>query len=191
MAPLTMTRLLDCIAASCLVMCLSCVAPAEATPKLNITAIGASGDKSTLECWQLDAPFAVSDTPGTRGSAVAKMGNVSNMAFTVLPAHFDGGLHTAPANQWVMFISGMAHITVPGDDSDGAYVLGGEFGLIFAADTANVSEKGHYTRYPGIVETVALQIPTLNGEIPPHQVVRPGPCLTNDTVGLRSFAGTG
>ena len=93
--------------------------------------------------------------------------------------------------RWVMFISGMAHVTLPGDDSGGAYILGGEFGLIFAADTANVSERGHYTRYPGIVETVALQIPTLDGEIPPHQVVRSGPCLTNNTAGLRSFAGSG
>jgi len=72
---------------------------ATETPRLNVTAIGASGGKSTLECWQLDAPFAVSDTPGTRGSAAAKLGNVSSLGLTVLPAGFDGGLHNAPANQ--------------------------------------------------------------------------------------------
>ncbi|KAK7987187.1 hypothetical protein PG996_006212 [Apiospora saccharicola] len=159
--------------------------------KLNITAIGASAGKSTLECWQLDAPFAVSDTPGTRGSAAANLGNVTNFGFGVIPANFDGGLHNAPANQWVMFTTGLAHITLPGDDSGGAYIQGGEFGLIFAADTANVSEKGHYTRYPGIVETVALQMPTLDGKIPPHQVVRSGPCQTDDMAGLRSFAAAG
>ncbi|KAK8016896.1 hypothetical protein PG993_015085 [Apiospora rasikravindrae] len=178
-----------CMAAACL-SCLPVAAGAGAETKLNVTAIGASGGKSTLECWQLDAPFAVSDTPGTRGSASANLGNVSTMGMGVIPANFDGGLHNAPANQWVMFTSGLAHITIPGDDSDGAYILGGEFGLIFAADTADVSEKGHYTRYPGTVETVALQMPTLDGEIPPHQVVRSGPCHANDTAGLRSFAGT-
>ncbi|KAK8064595.1 hypothetical protein PG994_007233 [Apiospora phragmitis] len=176
------------MAAACL--CIPKVACAGET-KLNITAIGASGGKSTLECWQLDAPFAVSETPGTRGSAAANLGNVSNFGISVLPANFDGGLHNAPANQWVMFTSGLAHITVPGDDSDGAYILGGKFGLIFAADTADVSEKGHYTRYPGVVETIALQIPTLDGEIPPHQVVRSGPCQTDEMAGLRAFAGTG
>ncbi|KAK7914058.1 hypothetical protein PG985_011761 [Apiospora marii] len=177
-----------CMALACL--CVPEVAGAGET-KLNITAIGATGGKSTLECWQMDAPFAVSDTPGTRGSAAASLGNVTKLDFGVIPANFDGGLHNAPANQWVMFTTGLAHITVPGDDSGGAYVQGGEFGLIFAADTANVSEKGHYTRYPGIVETVALQMPTLDGEIPPHQVVRSGPCQTDDMAGLRSFASAG
>ena len=90
------------LASTCLGMfflCVSEVASAAEATRLNVTAIGASGGKSTLECWQLDAPFAVSDTPGTRGSAAAQLGNVSNLGIAVLPARFDGGLHNAPANQ--------------------------------------------------------------------------------------------
>lgn len=84
------------MAVACL--CVPEVACAEET-KLNITAIGASGGKSTLECWQLDSPFVVSDTPGTRGSAATNLGNVTSFGFGVIPANFDGGLHNAPANQ--------------------------------------------------------------------------------------------
>lgn len=67
--------------------------------KLNITAIGASDGKSTLECWQLDAPFVVSNAAGTKGSVTAQLGNVASASFLVVPADFDGGLHNAPANQ--------------------------------------------------------------------------------------------
>lgn len=96
-----MARSTRALVTSCLALALCAFQGASAAeaPKLNVTAIGASGGKSTLECWQLDAPFAVSDTPGTRGSAAATLGNVSNLGMTVLPAGFDGGLHNAPANQ--------------------------------------------------------------------------------------------
>lgn len=87
-----------------------------------------------------------------------------------------------------MFTSGLAHITVPGGNSKGAYIEGGEFGLIFAADTAGLSE-GHYTTYPGITETTGLQIPTRDGSVPAHQVVRSGPCQCNETEGMKAMAG--
>lgn len=66
---------------------------------LNITAIGAANDASTLECWQMDAPFESSATPGVSGSATALIGTAENITYTVLPAAFDGGLHNAPLNQ--------------------------------------------------------------------------------------------
>ncbi|KAK7960293.1 hypothetical protein PG988_011507 [Apiospora saccharicola] len=155
--------------------------------KLNITAIGTSNGKSTLECWQLDAPFEVSNAAGTKGSVTAQLGDVASASFLVVPADFDGGLHNAPVNQWVMFTSGLAHITVSGGDSRGAYIEGGEFGLIFAADIVGLSE-GHYTTYPGITETTGLQIPTRDGSVPAHQVVRSGPCQCNETEGLKALA---
>ncbi|KAK8109337.1 hypothetical protein PG984_015138 [Apiospora sp. TS-2023a] len=142
-------------------------ATATSAVKLNITAIGAADGKSTLECWQLDAPFIVSNTAGISGTAVAKLGSVTNIDYSVVPPNFDGGLHNAPVNQWVMVTSGLAHITIPDDDSDGVYVQGGEFGLIFAADTAGLSE-GHYTTYPGTTETTALLFPTQDGSVPDH-----------------------
>lgn len=67
--------------------------------QLNVTAIGARNGSSTLECWQIDAPFAISDQAGTAGTALANLGNVTRFLYSVIPAGFDGGLHNAPANQ--------------------------------------------------------------------------------------------
>lgn len=88
----------------------------------------------------------------------------------------------------MVFLSGLAHITLPEDNTTSAYVPGGQFGLIFASDTAEVSSSGHSTAYPGITETVALQIPTLDGEIPSYSILHAGPCTANDTVGLTELA---
>lgn len=76
--------------------------PAAAPLKLNVTAIGAQDGHSTLECWQLDSPFDVSDQPGTAGSAATSLGSAANISYSVLPASFDGGLHNAPYNQYVL-----------------------------------------------------------------------------------------
>lgn len=66
---------------------------------LNITALGAANNASTLECWEIDTPFAISTQQGTAGSAQLSLGNTSTISYSVLPALFDAGLHTAPANQ--------------------------------------------------------------------------------------------
>lgn len=66
---------------------------------LNITVTGAANNASTIECWQMDTPFASSATPGVSGSATALIGKAANITFTVVPAGFDGGLHRAPFNQ--------------------------------------------------------------------------------------------
>jgi hypothetical protein len=86
--------------------------------------------------------------------------------------------------RWVIFLSGLAHITLPDDETTSAYVSGGQFGLIFAADTADVSAKGHGTAYPGTTETIAIQIPTEDGGIPDHSILHNGPCTAIDTMGL-------
>ncbi|KAI1432029.1 hypothetical protein GGR50DRAFT_633769 [Xylaria sp. CBS 124048] len=158
-----------------------------ASLKLNVTAIGARHGSSTLECWQLDNPFVVSDEPGTAGSAQVTLGEVANISYSLLPAKFDGGVHNAPHNQWVIFTSGLAFITLPDDKTTSAYVSGGEFGLIFAADTQDVSSKGHRTQYPGTVETVGIQIPTPGGTIPEHDVLHMGPCDVSEIAGIRGL----
>lgn len=66
---------------------------------LNITALGAANNASTLECWQIDTPFAISTQQGTAGSAQLQLGNTSTISYSVLPAQFDAGVHNAPANQ--------------------------------------------------------------------------------------------
>ena len=70
------------------------------TPYLNLTAIAAANGESTLECWQL-GPFASSSVPGTAGALNLFLGDMSNATYTVIPPRFDGGLHTAPAVQYV------------------------------------------------------------------------------------------
>ncbi|KAF3765042.1 hypothetical protein M406DRAFT_243506, partial [Cryphonectria parasitica EP155] len=154
---------------------------------LNVTAISAANNASTLECWQMTTPFSISTTSGTAGSASLDLGDVSNLTYTVLPAAYDGGLHNAPHAQWVVFISGLAYITLPTNTSAAAYVPGGEFGVIFAADTAAVSAEGHRTQYPGVTETVALQIPVADGKVPDYEVLHSGACTDTDVGGLRGL----
>ncbi|KAH9892960.1 hypothetical protein F4778DRAFT_749022 [Xylariomycetidae sp. FL2044] len=156
--------------------------------KLNVTAIGAQDGSSTLECWQVDQPFNVSTEPGTSGSAQVTLGGVETLSYSIIPSQFDGGIHNAPHNQWVVFTSGLAYITLPNDEATSAYVVGGEFGLIFAGDTAAVSTVGHHTQYPGVTETIALQIPTTNGEIPSHCVLHMGSCTAEEVSGIRGLA---
>lgn len=72
-------------------------------------------------------------------------------------------------------MSGEAVISVPNSEQK-AHIQGGRDGLIFVADTASVSEKGHLTQYPSDKETTALIIPTANGVVPPHSVLYKGPC---------------
>ena len=67
--------------------------------QLNITALSAANNASTLECWQMDTPFTISTQQGTSGSAQLELGNVSTMSYSVLPAEYDAGVHNAPANQ--------------------------------------------------------------------------------------------
>ncbi|KAI3335449.1 hypothetical protein F4824DRAFT_501077 [Ustulina deusta] len=154
---------------------------------LNVTAISARDGSSTLECWQMDQPFDTSTEPGISGTTQVSLGTASSLAYSIIPPDFDGGVHNAPENQWVAFISGLAYITLPDDNTTGAYISGGQFGLIFAADTKNVSVKGHRTQYPGITETVALRIPTADGEVPKHRVLHSGPCGAGEIAGIRQY----
>lgn len=77
----------------------------SAALQLNITALAAANNASTLECWQMDTPFTISTQQGTAGSAQLQLGNTSTMSYSVLPAQFDAGIHNAPANQYVVTLA--------------------------------------------------------------------------------------
>ena len=77
--------------------------------------------------------------------------------------------------RYVFFFAGLAHVTLPNSTHE-AWILGGKNGLIVAADTAAVSTLGHVTTYPSQEETMALQIPTAGGIVPPHTVLHEGAC---------------
>ena len=70
---------------------------------LNVTAITAnSARQSILQCWAVIPDFDVSDEPGVAGAASVNLGYAAsdrNVAYTVVPPEFDGGLHVAPAKQ--------------------------------------------------------------------------------------------
>lgn len=88
------------------------------------------------------------------------------------------------SNRWVVITSGVALLTVPDEDQypEHLFSAGSEFGLLFAADTANVSRLGHDSWY--ITDVTFLQIPTKNGEIPIYKTLHMGSCYANETVGL-------
>ncbi|KJZ72678.1 hypothetical protein HIM_07870 [Hirsutella minnesotensis 3608] len=142
---------------------------------LTVTAISAVDGRSTIECWQLEAPVQLSTVPGTEGGSTASLGPITSATLTTVPAGFDGGLHNAPRAQFVSFLSGLAHITVPGSDEE-AVVEGGINGLIIAVDTPDVSKNGHRTIFPGNTPTAALELPFPEGKIPAHKVLHSGPC---------------
>jgi hypothetical protein len=82
--------------------------------------------------------------------------------------------HLPLSERWVAFLSGKAVVTLA-DGVTHATIHGGKDGFIFVTDTAERSAKGHSTRYPSDVATIALQIPT-GGIIPQHNVLYSGPC---------------
>lgn len=65
----------------------------------------------------------------------------------------------------------------------------GEMGLTFFADTSDLSQKGHGSYYPGVTETIFLQVPTENNELPDHQVLfDDAPCTGPEYAVLRGWA---
>lgn len=75
------------------------VAGVVAQLRLNVTAISAENGSSTLECWEVESPFYISDDPATTGAMVAHLGNVSALSWSVSPPGQYIGLHNAPRNQ--------------------------------------------------------------------------------------------
>ena len=67
-----------------------------------INAITASNGSSIFECWALNPGFDVSSQQGTVGSAVIQLGDLANASYTILPAHYNAGLHHPLSPQLVI-----------------------------------------------------------------------------------------
>ncbi|PWY87271.1 hypothetical protein BO94DRAFT_535385 [Aspergillus sclerotioniger CBS 115572] len=148
---------------------------------LNITTITAHNNQSALECWSLDPGYATSSQAGVSGTAMLSLGPVTGNATNILiPEAYDGGRHNAPTIQWVLFLSGVAHITLP-NSTDEAWVVGGRNGAILALDTEEVSALGHSTVYPTQESTVALEVPL--EKVPGHRVLHKGACVVGEISG--------
>ncbi|RAL03992.1 uncharacterized protein BO80DRAFT_400106 [Aspergillus ibericus CBS 121593] len=141
---------------------------------LNITTITAHNNQSALECWALDPGYTTSAQAGVSGTAMLPLGPITGNATNILiPGNYDGGRHNAPTIQWVIFLSGVAHITLP-NSTDEAWVIGGRNGAILALDTAEVSTQGHYTVYPTEESTLVWEVPLV--EVPGHRVLYKRAC---------------
>lgn len=69
----------------------------------------------------------------------------------------------------VVFLSGLAHVTLPTNSSSDAWVMGGSStSLIIAADTTG---SGHITTYPSDEITLSLQIPLENDAVLSHKII--------------------
>lgn len=171
------------------------------TNTFNVTALTTLNGKSIFQCWALQPAFTFSNQQGTIGAQSLQLGNLANASYSIIPARFNAGQHTAPAVQWVVFLSGLAHITLPEASlpitnssslnstqtfATEAWVVGGIYGTILALDVANASALGHNTAYPSGEETRALQIPTAGGQIPNHTIIdSTGPCTEGELVGRK------
>jgi hypothetical protein len=149
------------------------------TTYLIAPALVTKNNHTTIQCWKLTSPFKRSAVPGISGAQVTTLSNNTNLAYSILPPRFDGGLHTAPSPQLVHFLSGISHVTLPQDASVDLWIVGGKAGLLFAVDTTGL---GHITRYPSDQETVAITAPFAQDIIPEHTVLKEGPCL-----GIQTF----
>lgn len=149
-------------------------------PHLNVTAVTHANGESVLQCWQLLERFRVSSSSGVANGSYAFLGEVANATLTIIPANSNGGRHYADP-QFVHFITGLAHITLP-HGSDEAWINGGKYGLLWAGDTRNVSKSGHSTFYHEESVTLALMMP--GGKEPKHMTVREGACLPEDLLGM-------
>ena len=76
------------------------------------------------------------------------------------------------------FVSGLAHITLPHDDTQELWLLGGKGGLLFATDTTG---EGHVTTYPGYEVTVGVLAPFEGGVVPEYEIVKEGGCMGAQT----------
>ena len=86
-------------------------------------------------------------------------------------------------------MGGLGVITLPDNSSAAFTTAGGEFGLLFATDTADLTKEGHGSFFPGPTESLTLQIPTRDNKIPTHRVLTEiGPCTVNEVAGLRAWA---
>lgn len=154
--------------------------PAQAAPApstLNLTAIASSNGSSVFECWQLQPGFASSSQKGTVGAEIMQLGGLANASYSIIPGNFSAGLHNAPNVQYVIFLSGVAHVTFPSSNASAFFKGGTPASILLAVDT---DTTGHITNYPSGEQTIALQIPTAGGIVPNHTVLHSGACWSSE-----------
>jgi len=101
-------------------------------------------------------------------------------------------MYSQPGHRITAALSGLIHITVNSSSTANssnptpveAWIPGGRYGLLLAADTAEFSAHGHYAEFPGDSPTVLLQSPFAGNKIPEHDVLYERPCEYPELIGL-------
>jgi hypothetical protein len=97
---------------------------------------------------------------------------------------------TPPAHdgRFSIVLSGLVHFKIPNSTLEPslseAWIQGGRNGLIIAADIPPLSQYGHFAEFPSDAATVLMQVPTVNGGIPDHDILHAGPCGWEEMIGL-------
>ncbi|GAB7337365.1 hypothetical protein MBLNU457_g2713t1 [Dothideomycetes sp. NU457] len=150
----------------------------------NITAISAANNASRLECWQLDATPTVG-----RGAVNFDLGNFTNSFVGIIPPNTTTGtIGNAATVQYSLVMAGLVHITTPHsglpDELNEAWIFGGRYGWLIAADLKELAAQGHITTFPGLQRTIIAQFPVANNTPPAHSVLHEGPCQMFDQLEL-------
>ncbi|KAF2190434.1 hypothetical protein K469DRAFT_656752 [Zopfia rhizophila CBS 207.26] len=154
-------------------------------PAYNITAISAFNNASRLECWTLPS------IPGSGAGALTyDLGNFEKSFIGILPprTYRNATITHAPSIQFTIALSGLIHIMIPNSDlpkhQSEAWIHGGKYGFVIAADTKERSGPGHVTEFPSDEPTWLAQFPVEGNVAPEHELLHVGPCEMGDLVGL-------
>ncbi|OCK84767.1 hypothetical protein K432DRAFT_319778 [Lepidopterella palustris CBS 459.81] len=157
----------------------------EAAPQFNLTAISTAHNESRLECWSLN----VAPKFG-RGAVNFGIGSIDDAFIGILPprTYSNSTISHAPTVQFTMVLSGLIHIRIPNStlsqEKSEAWIHGGRYGIIIAADTAEKSKSGHIAEFPSADETVLAEFPVAGDSIPEHSLLYTGPCKMADLIGV-------
>lgn len=66
---------------------------------LVLNAIVTHGGHTVFECWKIKAPLVTTSQDGISGAKTMNFASTGSFNYTVIPPHFDGGLHNAPVPQ--------------------------------------------------------------------------------------------
>ena len=98
----------------------------------------------------------------------------SDLHLVNLPPHAEEGIHNARYSMIFVVLSGLCHVWLP-DKSEEFWMGNGQPTYMIATDMRGV---GHYTAYPSDENTLALQIPFVDGKLPEHIILHNGTCGT-------------
>ncbi|KAI3402090.1 hypothetical protein diail_19 [Diaporthe ilicicola] len=151
---------------------------------LNITALSSRGGYSVIECWQLDTEAVYARS--ALNWVVSP--NATQAELSIIEPRTTVGQAWAGEVQLTAVLNGLIRVTAPYTsagfnstiETHVAHFMPGTVSSSFliAADLPSISTvAGHYTEFPSNEQTVLVQVPFLNDELPAHSVLHDGACI--------------